>query len=56
MTRLFLMTFHTKRRWTEDVHPHESPRIMTVPLMLLAIGSAGGWRKANAITESGREK
>jgi NADH-quinone oxidoreductase subunit L len=41
MTRLFLMTFHTKRRWTEDVHPHESPLIMTVPLMLLAIGSAG---------------
>jgi NADH-quinone oxidoreductase subunit L len=41
MTRLFLMTFHSKRRWTEDVHPHESPKVMTIPLMLLAIGSAG---------------
>jgi NADH-quinone oxidoreductase subunit L len=40
MTRLFLMTFHGKRRWTKDVHPHESPAIMTVPLMVLALGSA----------------
>src|SRR4051812_18999873 len=41
MTRLFLMTFHGERRWTEDVHPHESPKVMTIPLMVLAIGSAG---------------
>jgi NADH-quinone oxidoreductase subunit L len=40
MTRLFLMTFHGERRWTEDVHPHESPLVMTIPLMVLAIGSA----------------
>jgi NADH-quinone oxidoreductase subunit L len=40
MTRLFLMTFHGERRWTEDVHPHESPAVMTVPLVVLAIGSA----------------
>jgi NADH-quinone oxidoreductase subunit L len=40
MTRLFLMTFHGERRWTDDVHPHESPKIMTIPLMVLAIGSA----------------
>ena len=40
MTRLFVMTFHGKRRWTEDVHPHESPKTMTVPLMVLAVGSA----------------
>ncbi len=39
MTRLFLMTFHGKRRWTDDVHPHESPLVMTVPLMVLAVGS-----------------
>ena len=25
MTRLMLMTFFGKRRWTADVHPHESP-------------------------------
>ena len=40
MTRLFFMTFHGKRRWTDDVHPHESPTVMTVPLMVLAVGSA----------------
>ena len=40
MTRLFFMTFHGERRWTEDVHPHESPLIMTIPMMVLAVGSA----------------
>ena len=40
MTRVFIMTFHGRRRWTEDVHPHESPLVMTVPLMVLAVGSA----------------
>jgi NADH-quinone oxidoreductase subunit L len=40
MTRLFVLTFHGPKRWTEDIHePHESPYIMTVPLMLLAAGS-----------------
>jgi len=45
MTRLFILTFHGPKRWTEDIHePHESPFIMTIPLMLLALGSiaAGG--------------
>src|SRR5215469_4454777 len=32
MTRLFVLTFHGPKRWTEDVHPHESPAIMTIPL------------------------
>jgi NADH-quinone oxidoreductase subunit L len=41
MTRLFFMTFQGERRWTDDVHPHESSLIMTVPLMVLAVGSAG---------------
>ncbi|MCA2214593.1 NADH-quinone oxidoreductase subunit L [Jidongwangia harbinensis] len=42
MTRLFVLTFHGPKRWTEDIHePHESPAIMTIPLVLLAIGSAG---------------
>jgi NADH-quinone oxidoreductase subunit L len=39
MTRLFFMTFHGERRWTDDVHPHESPLTMTVPMMVLALGS-----------------
>jgi NADH-quinone oxidoreductase subunit L len=36
MTRLMLMTFFTDKRWSEGVHPHESPRVMTVPLIVLA--------------------
>lgn len=40
MSRLFFMTFHGDKRWTDDVHPHESPKLMTVPMMVLAVGSA----------------
>ena len=36
MTRLMLMTFFSEKRWEEDVHPHESPKVMTVPLIVLA--------------------
>ena len=50
MTRLMLMTFFTGKRWEKDVHPHESPKVMTVPLVVLAALSvlgglmlAGGW-------------
>ncbi len=42
MTRLMLLTFFTSKRWDKDVHPHESPRVMTVPLMVLAALSALG--------------
>jgi NADH-quinone oxidoreductase subunit L len=42
MTRLMLMTFFGRKRWPRGVHPHESPLIMTVPLILLAAGSAVG--------------
>ncbi|MBI1759743.1 MAG: NADH-quinone oxidoreductase subunit L [Actinobacteria bacterium] len=41
MTRLMFMTFFGDRRWEEGVHPHESPRVMTVPMVLLAVGSLG---------------
>jgi len=41
MSRVMFMTFHGQRRWEEDVHPHESPAVMTVPLILLAVGSVG---------------
>jgi NADH-quinone oxidoreductase subunit L len=41
MSRLFFMTFQGKdRRWAKDAHPHESPLLMTVPMIILAIGSA----------------
>ncbi|MGA9344388.1 MAG: NADH-quinone oxidoreductase subunit L [Nocardioidaceae bacterium] len=36
MTRLMLMTFYGEKRWDKDVHPHESPLVMTIPLMVLA--------------------
>ena len=39
MSRLFFMTFQGKARWTDEVHPHESPLVMTVPMMVLALGS-----------------
>jgi NADH-quinone oxidoreductase subunit L len=39
MTRLMAMTFFGEKRWADDVHPHESPRVMTIPMGLLAIGS-----------------
>ncbi len=44
MTRIFIMTFHGKPRWKPEFHPHESPRTMTVPMIVLAVGSvfAGG--------------
>jgi NADH-quinone oxidoreductase subunit L len=40
MSRLFFMTFQGKKRWEEDQHPHESSLVMTVPMMVLAVGSA----------------
>jgi NADH-quinone oxidoreductase subunit L len=39
MTRLMLMTFFGRPRWEDGVHPHESPAVMTVPMVLLAVGS-----------------
>ena len=61
MTRLMLMTFFGRARWEDGVHPHESPPVMTVPMIVLAVGSvfAGfllvqafplstGWRRSSA--------
>ncbi len=39
MTRLMIMTFFGEKRWTEGVHPHESPKVMTAPMIVLAVGS-----------------
>ncbi|MSY38086.1 MAG: NADH-quinone oxidoreductase subunit L [Actinobacteria bacterium] len=39
MTRMAAMTFFGKARWEDGVHPHESPKVMTIPLIILAIGS-----------------
>jgi NADH-quinone oxidoreductase subunit L len=48
MTRLVIMTFFGKKRWEDlkaqdgsDFHPHEAKSVMTVPMIILAIGSVG---------------
>ncbi len=44
MTRLMALTFWGSSRVDKKVHPHESPLIMTIPLMVLALLSVvGGW-------------
>ncbi|WJV46875.1 NADH-quinone oxidoreductase subunit L [Streptomyces flavofungini] len=50
MTRVMLLTFFGDKRWQPDAHgnephPHESPKSMTIPMILLAFGSvfAGGF-------------
>jgi NADH-quinone oxidoreductase subunit L len=42
MTRLMFMTFFTDKRWEDGVHPHESPAVMTGPLVVLAALSVFG--------------
>jgi NADH-quinone oxidoreductase subunit L len=57
MTRMMFMTWYGRRRWEDEVppdrretpeaehapapHPHESPSVMTWPMIVLAIGSVG---------------
>jgi len=44
MTRVMLLTFFGNARWTAkiaDKYPHESPPVMTAPMIVLAIGSVG---------------
>ncbi|KOY54329.1 NADH-quinone oxidoreductase subunit L [Streptomyces sp. XY332] len=44
MTRVMLLTFFGEKRWQLDAdghepHPHESPKSMTIPMIILAFGS-----------------
>ena len=39
MTRVMVLTFTSPERWEEDQHPHESPILMWLPMVVLAIGS-----------------
>ncbi|MFF3086609.1 NADH-quinone oxidoreductase subunit L [Streptomyces nojiriensis] len=44
MTRVMLLTFFGEKRWQADdaghePHPHESPKSMTIPMVILAFGS-----------------
>jgi NADH-quinone oxidoreductase subunit L len=42
MFRLYFLTFEGTSRFGHDKHPHESPKVMTIPLIVLAILSAIG--------------
>jgi NADH-quinone oxidoreductase subunit L len=37
MSRYVFLTFFGERRWPEGRHPHESPPVMTVPLIVLGV-------------------
>ncbi|MFI7105138.1 NADH-quinone oxidoreductase subunit L [Nonomuraea sp. NPDC050227] len=39
MSRMIFMTFFGEKRWDKEAHPHESPAVMTLPLILLSVGS-----------------
>ncbi len=39
MTRVFVLTFMGKKRWDDKAHPHESPSLMWIPMVLLSLGS-----------------
>jgi NADH-quinone oxidoreductase subunit L len=39
MSRVMFMTFAGEKRWDEKAHPHEAPKVMTIPMILLAVGS-----------------
>ena len=42
MFRLYFLTFEGKERFGHEKHPHESPKVMVIPLIILAILSAIG--------------
>jgi NADH-quinone oxidoreductase subunit L len=42
MSRVMFMTFFGQKRWKPEAHPHESPPVMTWPLIILSIGSVFG--------------
>ncbi len=42
MFRLYFLTFEGKERFGNNLHPHESPSVMTIPLMVLAFLAAIG--------------
>ncbi len=44
MTRLVVVAFFGNPRTHAAEHPHESPKVMTIPLVILAVGSVvAGW-------------
>jgi NADH-quinone oxidoreductase subunit L len=51
MTRLMCLTFWGRSRVDENVHPHESPSVMSVPLVILGAASVVGGFLLNTTRE-----
>jgi NADH-quinone oxidoreductase subunit L len=49
MSRWFFLIFLGEPRYGDDVHPHESPRSMTIPLVVLGVLSTVGGLALNAV-------
>jgi NADH-quinone oxidoreductase subunit L len=55
MSRYLFLTFLGERRWPEGRHPHESPPVMTVPLLVLgALAVVAGFALSTFTGEGGR--
>jgi NADH-quinone oxidoreductase subunit L len=55
--RLIIMTFHGKPRMEQSIwdHVHESPKVMIIPLFVLAAGAVFGGAAAPYLVGDGRE-
>ncbi len=56
MMRSYMLTFRGKERWpaADRIHPHESPKTMTIPLWILAgLSAVGGFLGIPAIIGGG---
>jgi len=59
MFRLYTLTFSGAKRWEAGKHPHEAPRTMTAPLVVLAVLSAIGgfvWLPENILWGNAMER
>jgi len=55
MTRYVFLTFLGERRWPEGRHPHESPPVMTLPLVVLGfLALVAGFALSTFTGEGGR--
>jgi NADH-quinone oxidoreductase subunit L len=55
MSRLLFLTFFGERRWPDGRHPHESPPVMTLPLVVLGVlALVAGFALSTFTGEGGR--
>jgi NADH-quinone oxidoreductase subunit L len=55
MSRLLFLTFLGERRWPDGRHPHESPPVMTIPLIVLGVlALVAGFTLSTFTGEGGR--